>query len=64
MRGKVVEGIEFSENPFDSLEGSHALLIATEWDLFRQLDKEKNEGAYGSAERYRREEHLFCRGVC
>ena len=38
---KVIEGVEFSETPFDSLEGSDALLVATEWDLFRQLDKEK-----------------------
>ena len=37
----VLEGVEFSETPFDSLEGAHVLLVATEWDLFRQLDKQK-----------------------
>ena len=38
---KVVKGVAFSETPLGALENAHALVIATEWDLFRELDKEK-----------------------
>jgi len=38
---KVLKDVSFAETPLSALEGAHALVIATEWDLFRELDKEK-----------------------
>lgn len=34
----VGDKIDFSENPYDALEGADALIIATEWPLFRNPD--------------------------
>ena len=38
---KILKDVTFSETPLGALEGAHALGIATEWDLFRELDKKK-----------------------
>lgn len=38
---KILKDITFSETPLGALEGAHALVIVTEWDLFRELDKKK-----------------------
>jgi len=38
---KLLKDVTFSETPLGALEGAHALVVATEWDLFRELDKEK-----------------------
>ncbi|MBI2663996.1 UDP-glucose/GDP-mannose dehydrogenase family protein [Candidatus Woesearchaeota archaeon] len=38
---KIFEGISYAETPLGALEGAHALVIVTEWDLFRELDKAK-----------------------
>ena len=38
---KILNNIEFSQNPYKAIEGADALVIITEWDEFRELDKEK-----------------------
>jgi len=38
---KILKDVSFSDTPLGALEGAHALIIITEWDLFRELDKEK-----------------------
>lgn len=38
---KYLQGVEYAENPYKAIEDADALLIATEWDEFRELDKEK-----------------------
>lgn len=38
---KVLKNIEYAENPYDVLKGCSLLLILTEWDEFRELDKNK-----------------------
>ena len=38
---EVLNDINYSENPYGALEGADALVIMTEWDEFRELDKEK-----------------------
>ncbi|MBD3355148.1 nucleotide sugar dehydrogenase, partial [Candidatus Woesearchaeota archaeon] len=38
---KYLKNIEYAENPYKAIENADALLIATEWDEFRELDKEK-----------------------
>ena len=38
---KTLKNVEFSDTPFKAIEGTHGLVIATEWDLFRELDKRK-----------------------
>ena len=32
---------EYAQNPYDAVENADALIISTEWDEFRELDKEK-----------------------
>jgi UDPglucose 6-dehydrogenase len=34
----VKEGVEFIEDPYKAAEGTHAIALLTEWDLFRKLD--------------------------
>ena len=34
----VLPGIEFGKTPYDAAEGTEALVIATEWEQFRNLD--------------------------
>lgn len=41
---KVLQNVKLSDTPLAALEGAHALIIVTEWDLFRELDKEKMRG--------------------
>jgi UDPglucose 6-dehydrogenase len=38
---KILDNTEFASNPYDAVEGADALVICTEWDEFRDLDKEK-----------------------
>ncbi|MBI2137343.1 UDP-glucose/GDP-mannose dehydrogenase family protein [Candidatus Woesearchaeota archaeon] len=36
---RVLKDVSFAETPFGALEGAHLLVVVTEWDLFRELDK-------------------------
>ncbi len=38
---KILKNVEFTENQYEALKGADALIIATEWDEFRQPDFEK-----------------------
>ncbi|MBU0628855.1 MAG: UDP-glucose/GDP-mannose dehydrogenase family protein [Nanoarchaeota archaeon] len=38
---KILKNVEYGEDSFDALIGCDALVIVTEWDEFRELDKEK-----------------------
>jgi len=39
------EQIAYVEDPYDAAEGSHAVAILTEWDLYRDLDYERIHGS-------------------
>ena len=34
----VKDGVSFVEDPYEAAEGSHAIAVLTEWDLYRRLD--------------------------
>jgi len=36
---KLLSGVVYADTPFGALEGAHCLVVVTEWDLFRELDK-------------------------
>jgi UDPglucose 6-dehydrogenase len=36
-----LENVTFTESAYECAEGAHALIIATEWDIFRALDLER-----------------------
>jgi len=38
---KVTKNVEFCKNPYDAVKGCDCLVIVTEWDEFRNLDKKK-----------------------
>lgn len=38
---KTLKGVKFFNNPYRALRGCHALVILTEWNEFRLLDKDK-----------------------
>jgi len=38
---KLLEGVEFCKNAYDTLEGADALVIITEWNEFRALDLDR-----------------------
>ncbi len=38
---KLFPKIEFGKNPYDTIKGCDALILVTEWDEFRNLDKQK-----------------------
>lgn len=38
---KLLKDVEYGENPYDTIKGCDALIIITEWNEFRDLDKEK-----------------------
>ena len=38
---KILENVEYSDTPLKAIEDANALVIVTEWDLFRELDKKK-----------------------
>lgn len=38
---KILKDVAYAETPYEALEGADALVIFTEWDEFRNLDKEK-----------------------
>lgn len=35
------ESIHYAKNPYETLEGAHGLIVVTEWDQFRNLDRRK-----------------------
>ena len=35
----VLSNVHYADTPFGALEGAECLVIVTEWDLFRELDK-------------------------
>ncbi len=37
----VFENVHYADTPFGALEGAHCLVVVTEWDLFRELDKDR-----------------------
>ena len=37
----MIEGITYTQNPYEALEGADAMVIITEWDQFRALDLER-----------------------
>ena len=41
---KVLKGVKYFSDPYRVLTGCHALVIMTEWNEFRDLDKEKIKG--------------------
>ena len=41
---KLLSGIEFAENAYDTMAGADALVIVTEWNAFRALDLERVKG--------------------
>src|SRR5262245_1362744 len=42
---KLLNGVEFAGNPYECLQGAHAVVIITEWDQFRALDLERVKAA-------------------
>ena len=40
----LLAGVEFVDNPYDAVDGAHALTIVTEWDEFRALDLKRVGG--------------------
>jgi len=38
---KILNDVEYGKDPYDTLNGCDALVIVTEWDAFRELDKSK-----------------------
>ena len=41
VKRMLADRIEYADNPYDALEGADALIIATEWAVFRNPDFEK-----------------------
>ncbi len=37
---KLLNDVEYAQNPYDTIDGADALIICSEWDEFRDLDKE------------------------
>jgi len=37
----IKEGLGFEEDPYKAAEGSHAIAVLTEWDLYKDLDYER-----------------------
>lgn len=38
---RIFENVHYADTPFGALEGAHCLVVVTEWDLFRELDKDR-----------------------
>ncbi len=38
---RIFENVNYADTPFGALEGAHCLVVVTEWDLFRELDKDR-----------------------
>jgi UDPglucose 6-dehydrogenase len=38
---KLLNDVEYTQNPYNAIDGADALVICTEWDEFRDLDKGK-----------------------
>lgn len=41
----VMEHVEFAKDAYDAAEGAHALVIVTEWEIFRALDMDRIKSA-------------------
>jgi UDPglucose 6-dehydrogenase len=40
----ILDGVTFAQNPYECAEGAEALVIVTEWNMFRALDFERLRG--------------------
>ena len=38
---QVLSNVHFADTPFGALDGAHCLVVVTEWDLFRELDRNR-----------------------
>jgi UDPglucose 6-dehydrogenase len=45
---KIFKDVVYTETPLQALEQAHALVVVTEWDLFRELDKSKMKSLMAS----------------
>jgi UDPglucose 6-dehydrogenase len=45
---KMLNGVEFANNPYDCVQGADAVVIITEWDQFRALDLDRVKKALKS----------------
>jgi UDPglucose 6-dehydrogenase len=41
MARSVIDGIDYATDAYDAAKGAHALVLVTEWNLFRSLDLER-----------------------
>ncbi len=41
---KILEDVDYCKGPYEVAEGSHALVLITEWNRFRRLDMERIKG--------------------
>lgn len=39
--GKLLDGVEFKDGPYEAVEGADVVVIVTEWDQFRALDLDR-----------------------
>jgi UDPglucose 6-dehydrogenase len=46
--GQVLDDVVFADNPYDCAEGAEALVIVTEWNMFRALDFGRLRGIMAS----------------
>ena len=45
VKGRLGDRIAFADNPYAAIEGADALLICTEWQVFRTPDFDRMKGA-------------------
>ena len=38
---KIIKGVEFCKDPYETAKGSEILIVVTEWNEFRQIDLKK-----------------------
>ena len=48
QRAKLLDGVDYAEDPYACAEGADALVIVTEWDAFRALDLDRVKDALNS----------------
>jgi UDPglucose 6-dehydrogenase len=46
---RVLKGIAYANDPYEAAEGSHVLVLLTEWNQFRKLDLERIRKAMAEA---------------
>ena len=44
----ILDGVEYTSSPYDTVKGADALLVVTEWNEFRSLDMRKVKSLMGS----------------